>query len=105
MAVRPAPLWCAVVVVALVTASAASLLNNLERARSLGLISGPGAYNGLRAKLLAANESHNRGKHPTEWNQLAAFINQLSAQQGKGIDGPTATRFIGYARDLIAGGG
>ena len=61
------------------------------------MVPGNGAYNGLRAKLLAALASHQRGQHPTEWNQLGAFINQLQAQRGSGIDAATADRLIAYA--------
>jgi len=88
-----------------VRATAASLLNNLDRARSLGLVPNVQVYNGLRDSLVAANQSHAKGKHPTEWNQLGAFVNQLLGQRGKGIDTATADRFIGYAQDLITSGG
>ena len=88
-----------------VRATAASLLNNLDRARSLGLVPNVQVYNGLRDSLVAANQSHAKGKHPTEWNQLGAFVNQLLGQSGNGIDAATATRFIGYAQDLITSGG
>jgi hypothetical protein len=84
-----------------VRATSASLVNVLDRARSLGLITNNGAYNGLRATLGAATDSHDRGKHPVEWNQLGAFINQLQAKDGNGVDPATAKRLIGYARDLI----
>jgi hypothetical protein len=70
-----------------------------------GLVPDVQVYNGLRNSLVAANQSHAKGKHPTEWNQLQAFINQLLGQTGKGIDAATATRFIGYAQDLILSGG
>ena len=88
-----------------VRATSASLLNNLDRARTLGLVPNIDVYRGLRDSLVAANQSHNKGKHPTEWNQLGAFINQLYGQVGKGIDATTGYRFIGYAQDLIASGG
>lgn len=88
-----------------VRATAASLLNNLDRARSLGLVTNNGAYNGVRASLVAAGNSHNSGKHATEWNQLGAAVNQMSNKAGKGMDEATALRFIGYANDLIASGG
>lgn len=88
-----------------VRATAASLLSNIDRARSLGLITNNGAYNGTTASLEAALQSHEAGRHSTEWNQLNAFINQLEAKRGNGIDAATADRFIGYARDLISSGG
>ena len=55
-------------------------------------------YNGLRDSLVAANQSHAKGKHPTEWNQLGAFINQLLGQRGKGIDTATGTGSSGTPR-------
>lgn len=88
-----------------VRATSASLLSNLDRARSLGLIPNAQVYTGLRDSLVAANASHRRGQHPTEWNQLQAFVNQILGQLGKGIDRATGLRFIGYALDLIASGG
>ena len=53
----------------------------------------------------AANESHGKGKHPAEWKQLGGFVDHLLAEQGQVIEGGAAPRFIGCARDLIAGGG
>lgn len=88
-----------------VRATAASLLANLERARSLGLVPDPKVYKGLRDKLLTAQAAHGRGQHATEWNQLAAFVSQLEAQLGQGIDRVTGQRFIAYAEDLVASGG
>jgi hypothetical protein len=85
-----------------VEATAASLLANLDRARAMGLVPGTTAYTGLRDKLVAALAAHQRGQHPTEWNQLAAFINLLLAQRGTGIDAVTANRFIAYAQDIVA---
>jgi len=88
-----------------VRATSASLLNNLERAWSEGSISDAKVYKGLKDKLATANKTHNRGQHPVEWNTLGAFIEQLYAQRGKGIDYTIATRWIGYAQDLIASRG
>lgn len=82
-------------------ATAASLLKTLDRALALGLIINNGAYNGLHAKLLAAQAAHNRGDHPTEWNILGAFINQATAKSGNGIDPTTAARLIAFAQDII----
>ena len=82
-------------------ATAAAMLSNLDRARALGLIPNNGAYNGLRAKLEAAQSAHLRGDHPTEWNILGAFINQATAKSGNGMDAATATRLIAFAQDII----
>ena len=88
-----------------VRATSASLLANLERARSLGLVPDTRVYKGLRDKLLAAQGAHGRGQHATEWNQLVSFVSQLEAQAGQGIDRATALRFMAYAQDLVASQG
>ncbi|TNM39719.1 hypothetical protein FHP29_12705 [Nocardioides albidus] len=88
-----------------VRATTESLLSNLERAWSLGLITDRKVYDGLKDSLLAAQQSHLKKKHPTEWNQLTAYINQLEGQRGHGIDRVLADRWIGYALDLIASKG
>lgn len=88
-----------------VRATSQSLLNSLDRARSLGLIPNADVYKGLRDSLAAAVKSHGKGKHPTEWNQLEAVVNQTLGQLGKGIDTATGQRFIGWVQDLIASQG
>lgn len=88
-----------------VRATAASLLANLDRARSLGLVPDAKVYKGLRDKLVAAQAAHLREQHATEWHQLEAFVSQLEAQAGQGIDRATALRFIAYAQDLVASQG
>jgi hypothetical protein len=85
-----------------VHATAASLVQNVDRAWTMGLITDPAVYAGLKDKVTQALKKHNAGQHFVEWNVLSAFVNQLLAQRGKGIDAATADRFIGYARDLIA---
>ena len=49
--------------------------------------------------------THAAGDHAVEHNLLGAWIELLEAQRGKAVDTATATRFIAYARDLIAIGG
>lgn len=88
-----------------VRATSASLLANLDRARSLGLVPDTRVYKGLRDKLLSAAAAHDRGQHVTEWNQLESFVSQLEAQAGQGIDRATALRFMAYAKDLVVGQG
>jgi len=88
-----------------VHATAESLGKNLDRAFSLGLISKQGIYNSLSAKIDQALKKHLAGQHAVEWNLLGAFVNELRAQSGKAVDPATATRFIGYANDLIARAG
>jgi hypothetical protein len=87
-----------------VEATAASLLSNIDRAYSLGLITNAGIYNSLRTKLEHALAKHTAGEHSVEGNILNAFANELAAQRGKAVDAATADRFIAFARDLIARG-
>jgi hypothetical protein len=87
-----------------VHATSQSLINNVDRACTSGLISKTGTCNSLSAKLRAALAAHDRGQHGVEANILGAFINELSAQRAKSVDAATADRFIAYAQDLIQRG-
>lgn len=84
-----------------VAATSAGLANALDRAFGNGLITDVAVYHGLQDKLAAAEDAHERGQHPTEWKNLAAFINQVTAQRAKGIDSATADRLIAYANDVV----
>ena len=55
-----------------VRATSASLLSNIDRARTEGLITNNGAYNSLVTTVQQAVRSHNKAKHETEWNQLVS---------------------------------
>src|SRR5262249_50894249 len=88
-----------------VRATTASLIANIDRADSEGLLKNGGTHTSLRAKLEAALDKHEGGAHPVEWNILEAWVNELQAQSGGGVDASTAQRFIAYANDLIASGG
>jgi hypothetical protein len=88
-----------------VRATAASLLSNIDRANREGLLKNEGIHTNLRSELQAALAAHQRGAHSVEHNNLTAWINDLEAQAGSGIDAATARRFIAYAKDLIASGG
>jgi hypothetical protein len=85
-------------------ASPQSLAANVDRAHSLGLITGHGIANSLRQKLEAAQKHHDRGNHAAEANVLRTFISELLAQRGKKVDPATADRFINFATDRIATG-
>ncbi len=85
-----------------VQATSESLVSNVKRACSLGLIDGAGICNALLTKVEHALSKHLAGQHSVEQNQLGAWINQLDAQRGKAVDTATANRFIAFARDLIA---
>jgi hypothetical protein len=82
-------------------ASAVSLLGNLDRAYSLGLIRNQGIYRSLRAKLEAAKKHHDRGQHTPELNVYRAYVHELQAQRGQGVDAATADRFVASVQDLI----
>jgi hypothetical protein len=84
-----------------VRATSASLLNNIKRARTEGKITSSGTYNGLVSSVDAAVKSHGKGKHDTEWNQLASARNILVQDAPVKIDQATANRFIGYINDMI----
>ena len=83
-------------------ATTESLSNNLTRAVAESLVTDKKVEKGLRDKLNAALKSHATAKHPTEVNQLAAVVEQLQGQLGKGVDPVFGTRMIGWANDLIA---
>jgi FIMAH domain len=85
-------------------ATAESLLANLERVNTEGKISDPAVYAGLRDKLTQALKKHEAGQHAVEANVLGAFVDQLLAQRGKGIDAAMADLLIASARDIVATG-
>jgi hypothetical protein len=55
----------------------------------------------LDSKLQAAAGSFNRGDRTSAVNQLGAFINAVSAQRGKKIDGTLADALTTYAEQII----
>ena len=83
-------------------ATSVSLRNNLERARTEGLITDTAVHTGLVDKIDAAIKMHQKGKHGTEEQQLGAIVEQLSAQAGHGVDTGFAERMIGWITDLQA---
>jgi hypothetical protein len=87
-----------------VQATAASLVSNVARACSEGLIDET-LCNALLVKVEHAARKHDDGDHAVEQNMLGAWINQLEAQRGKKVDVATASRFIAFASDLIARNG
>jgi hypothetical protein len=88
-----------------VHATTQSLINNVKRARSEGKIKNLGVYNSLLATLMAADAARKRHDVTAELKALAAFVDQLVANRGDGVEAVTADRFIAYAKDLIARGG
>lgn len=87
-----------------VNATSESLVSNVERACTLGLIAKQ-QCTPLLMTVERAKREHAQGSHKVEHKLLGAWIEQLEAQRGKGVDAATATRFIAYARDLIARAG
>ena len=85
-------------------ATTESLAANLERVKSEGKITDPAVYAGLRDKVTQALKKHQAGQHAVEANALGAFVDQLLAQRGKGIDAAMADRLIASARDIVATG-
>ncbi len=79
-----------------------SLLSNVNRAETLGLIANHGVAQSLRQKLEQVQRLHGRGQHSTEHNVLQAFVQELLAQRGKKVNAPTADRFIAFALDRIS---
>lgn len=82
-----------------------SLKTNLQRLWDEALVSDPAVFDGLMDKLEAADEAHDSGRKVAELNILAAFVNELLAQRGKGIDRDRADQLILYTQDLIGRGG
>jgi hypothetical protein len=88
-----------------VQATSESLVNNVDRACGLRLIQPAAWCATFRIFVSTAKIKHTAGQHAFEHSSLRAWIAYLEAQRGKMIDSATATRFIAYARDLIARGG
>ena len=87
-----------------VHATSRSLLANIERACTQGLITKNGTCNSLKAKLRAAIAAHDRDQHRTEGNILGALTHEISAQRGKSIDLATADLLLAHVEDLIQRG-
>jgi hypothetical protein len=81
-----------------------SMLRNLERAMREGHIKNGGLLNSLQSKLEAADAAAERGQCHTERNVLNAFIHEMEAQRGRGVEAGIADRLIAFARDLIETG-
>lgn len=70
--------------------------------RAAGLIKNDGLANSLLATLSTAEQARASGNCSTSANNYEAFIQQLQAQSGKGIDAAAATIMIGDAQYLVA---
>jgi hypothetical protein len=85
-----------------VHATMASLLNNLGRAHQEGAFKSEGILRSLEAKLHVTGAADARGRNVPAVNEVRAFIHELEAQRGKGVNGVIADRFIALAADLVA---
>jgi hypothetical protein len=62
----------------------------------------PGIKSSLDSKLQAAIDSFTQGNQTAAKNQLAAFLNEVSAQKGKGIDDGLAETLSAYAQWILS---
>ena len=73
--------------------------NLLKQVNDAGLEQG--IQNSLDSKLQAAIASFNQGNLTAAKNQLAAFLNEVSAQKGKGIDDGWAQTLSDSALEIL----
>jgi FIMAH domain-containing protein len=85
-----------------VVVTADSIKQDVNLFLAAGKIKNIGQANSLLAKLDAAAASRARGQCGTASNQYAAFINELQAQGGEGVDAAAAAIMIADAQYLIA---
>jgi hypothetical protein len=67
-----------------------------------GLIKNGGMANSLLAKLSSAEQARSRGNCSTAAHEYDAFIHELQAQAGKGIDASAATIMTADAQYLVS---
>ncbi|HEY7289868.1 MAG TPA: hypothetical protein VH583_08530 [Vicinamibacterales bacterium] len=82
--------------------TADSIKQDVEQFLAAGLIKNKGQANSLLAKLNAGADARTRGNCNTAGNNYSAFINELNAQGGKGVDAAAAAIMIADAQYLIA---
>ena len=82
--------------------TADSIKDDVTQFLVAGAIKNKGLANSLLAKLNAAASARGRGECSTAANNYQAFINELNAQTGKGVDTNAATIMIADAQYLIA---
>jgi hypothetical protein len=73
--------------------------NLLKQVNDAGL--DQGTQNSLDSKLQAAIDSFNQGNTTAAKNQLAAFLNEVSAQSGKKIDAALADALSASAQEIL----
>lgn len=83
-------------------ATVASLRHCVAHASNMGVITNAGIVQSLLAKLDAAQAAVDRSAPETAVNALQAFVNEVRAQSGKGIDAAHAQHMIQHAQAVIA---
>jgi FIMAH domain-containing protein len=78
-----------------------SIKGDVNQFLSGGKIKNSGEANSLLAKLNAAANARARGDCKSAANNYQAFINELQAQSGKGVDATAAAIMIADAQYLI----
>ena len=81
--------------------TADSIKDDVRQFLAMGLIKNNGLANSLLAKLDAAANARARGDCNSSANNYQAFINELNAQSGKGVDATAAAIMIADAQYLI----
>jgi hypothetical protein len=79
-----------------------SIKDDVAQFLAAGKIKNPGLANSLLAKLNAAADARARGQCGTAANVYRAFVHELQAQGGKGVDATAAAIMIADAEYLIA---
>ena len=85
-----------------IVVTADSIKDDVSQFLAAGSIKNSGEANSLLAKLNAAAAARASGKCSTAANNYQAFINELQAQMGKGVDAAAAQIMIADAQYLIA---
>ncbi|HXG37139.1 MAG TPA: hypothetical protein VNL36_00065 [Bacteroidota bacterium] len=77
------------------------LLQDLDNCFKLGLIKNQGLYTSLKQKADNATSQHEKGQDRSAVNLLQAFLNEVKAQTGKGVDNDAAAILTEDAQALI----
>jgi hypothetical protein len=85
-----------------IVVTAASIIDDVNQFLQDGAIKNDGLANSLLVKLNHAADARAGGNCSLAANHYQAFINELQAQSGKGVDADAAAIMIGDAEFLIA---
>lgn len=78
-----------------------TLLQDIYNCFKLGLIKNQGLYTSLKQKANNAIAQHDKGQDRSAVNLLQAFLNEVKAQTGKGVDNDAAAILTEDAQALI----